>query len=1556
MALPIGTARPAYSTQPTSTTIVSSTSYNSDYQSNATTLTSITVPDIDSPGIDNKKRRLEPILDVFEESSSIIEMADRYAEERPRRTSMDLSRGPSVRDRASQFEQSQQQQQQKYASSSKSNTNTPRGRPLPQPFDVDMGRTRSTSPLRISRKISSNLSTPNSNNSNQVRRIPVPPATAPLDRLSTQRRTYEFENAPNTSSPSDRLPQKTGKLERGSGSAKRMIQQWESLPSTPQSKQTFDSTSTNPGGDAGPSSIPMGVNGRLMSREYLDQKPLPIPRANQLPASAKFISNQAGPSNSFSINPYSPNKGTTLNPSPLQQQQQQHLRTPTQSNTAANRKRSATLSPTPSSWSISLSPNSPSGGVGGGEKRNKRNGHSPNTGGGRSPLKEMLNKFGGGIQAIKSKAKGKHKEKDKDKYFSRSPSSFGWGSSTENVDYLSEERLGTNGLPGGIVFSDRMGEEEMGSSSKGFSDPNVIRSSAAMYLIPTPCSSVSSWGSWLTSWAILTSNQLQITYCPIFQNPSSGNSTPKRVLSGTNPSNHSGLPSISFDQIPQPEKGTTCDVELEMKDCVEVRSLRRDEVKGRGIPPVPEGVGTEVLEMTWSDGSKRYIGVEGVAGRLGWVSAIWDVLLACKSTQPPALPPPSPLFPPTSLSRASTSHIPPFPPSVPIPSSPYSPSSRNGKVEQSEFQSRLRALEMRSSGSSLPPVQKIGDEWVAGSSLGIPTSDIDSLPLSLPNPNVDLIRQRSASPLGQPKQRADNIGLRDSVQRMFDLGPDLDLTLERPKSTSSSSRQSSEMSERIRAWQPSASPSTSGHDNSRRSFNRMNSNKSETSNTESKSLRLPYDDDNVTDIAAGGREYLKTETMLSFDPNDLNPSRSASQVRKPGPSLLIEQQSRRYGMVGYKNQEQNQLPILEENSTLTDQNNDNHNNDDDDAEVDTFLIKPGGAALTQISHVTFPKPAIGGIQMITQSSLPIIKSSGVSVTSRSSDETRPSTEEMIITPQSRPLSRLTNSTETGLTSISLIDPTPTVIATATAAKLENQSNDISSKIDHVQYDVQNIIANLGELIQDSKEPKEMVIPRELDDKLNLLGLDLKNIENSLQLNNLANTKHEDLDKFSSEEDKLLQVNVKLDNIVKLCEQVLSSKQSNHNIIPSVNTAAIIPAGSGSTDDRSNSPPTSRDTLTASPSEEEKSAGQEVAQIMADLTGGSSKNSPRLVGLQVLHNVSAPPSPKVESDSTLSPPPASHKSPIQDETDNNNKNSIGLPEETTKQVSQVLELVTELKEARTLQTQQTTDIARYLNELNSWLEKFVVNSSGELSNLSKRLNILVGSSADENPSGSSVNGETSSSSASVQSPNSGQPGLPDLVADLHSMMSEQKRRNDSEGLVGQRLDALLGMMGEERERASGQQNTVEQVVGILERQRQDNEMLLRAVATDLTTEIRGERMRFIEAMQQATSVNVSMHVEEFKKLLSTEVNKSMAELGQMREEKKVLEQQISDLFALMAKHGGKGKKNVQPTQQQMRIPPSPLGGIPHQLLASPIYGGSPGLQGQGQGRGLPLPPH
>lgn len=92
----------------------------------------------------------------------------------------------------------------------------------------------------------------------------------------------------------------------------------------------------------------------------------------------------------------------------------------------------------------------------------------------------------------------------------------------------------------------------------------------------------------------------------------------------------------------------------------------------------------------------------------------------------------------------------------------------------------------------------------------------------------------------------------------------------------------------------------------------------------------------------------------------------------------------------------------------------------------------------------------------------------------------------------------------------------------------------------------------------------------------------------------------------------------------------------------------------------------------------------------------------------------------------------------------------------------------------------------MNELNAWLEKFVANSTTELNAMNSRLTSLVGEVASEDKPAV--------------------PGLPDLVADVHSMLSDQKRRNEAEGMVGQRLDGLLTMMGEERERMAGQQSS------------------------------------------------------------------------------------------------------------------------------------------------------
>lgn len=77
---------------------------------------------------------------------------------------------------------------------------------------------------------------------------------------------------------------------------------------------------------------------------------------------------------------------------------------------------------------------------------------------------DIVNAFGGGIQAIRRIAKGKSKDK------LRESGSDPFTMTSD--DRWGIDRLGTNGLPGGIVFSDRMGDQEM--DGRGILNPNVV--------------------------------------------------------------------------------------------------------------------------------------------------------------------------------------------------------------------------------------------------------------------------------------------------------------------------------------------------------------------------------------------------------------------------------------------------------------------------------------------------------------------------------------------------------------------------------------------------------------------------------------------------------------------------------------------------------------------------------------------------------------------------------------------------------------------------------------------------------------------------------------------------------------------------------------------------------------------------------------------------------------------------------------------------------------------------------------------------------------------------
>lgn len=518
------TSRPPYSSQMTSTTVMSSStaSRSSASRSSAGGLsTALTTPSL------GPSPKLQGLVEVFEGSQN--QPSDSASPQLGlgiAHLDMNMSRSGTVRDRASHFEN------QAVASSS----STP-------------ASTLSTSPLRIKiRSTTSQTPTPR-----KVSRVPVPRQTPP--------------SGPRRASPG---------IKRGTGSARKMIQQWEAGPGTP-------TTSVTSAGRAG---VGAGSGHKaVLSRDYLNAKPLPIP--NVAPRTP-----QAQRTRPDTYKLATPPKSAPSKTSYHLQTPQHQTRTPR-----------TPLSASPSSmYSLNLS-SSPSGNL----RPKRKGGKSPLSE--RSPLKEILQVFGGGIVGRKGKGRGRGKD------VSPSPSM---------------DQFGSNGLPGGIVYRDRMGDSEMsGSITKATAwstlqpaSASVVKASPIIYLVPTPCSSVSAWGSWLPSYATLTATTLQVSYTPIF--PTTRRGSAAAIGSGSmTPRDTTPPPPSNFAKFPLPDEGQRPDVELAMKECVEVRSLRREEVKGRGVPRIPDMNGVEVLELLWEDGSKRYLGVDGVAGRLGWVSAIW---------------------------------------------------------------------------------------------------------------------------------------------------------------------------------------------------------------------------------------------------------------------------------------------------------------------------------------------------------------------------------------------------------------------------------------------------------------------------------------------------------------------------------------------------------------------------------------------------------------------------------------------------------------------------------------------------------------------------------------------------------------------------------------------------------------------------------------------------------------------------------------------------------------------------------------------------------------------
>lgn len=174
----------------------------------------------------------------------------------------------------------------------------------------------------------------------------------------------------------------------------------------------------------------------------------------------------------------------------------------------------------------------------------------------------------------------------------------------------------------------------------------------------------------------------------------------------------------------------------------------------------------------------------------------------------------------------------------------------------------------------------------------------------------------------------------------------------------------------------------------------------------------------------------------------------------------------------------------------------------------------------------------------------------------------------------------------------------------------------------------------------------------------------------------------------------------------------------------------------------------------------------------------------------------------------------------------------------------------------------------------------------------------------------------------------------IIAELRHSLAVQQEEHHSLLSFKDAVNTLIEVV-REHIRLSGENRGAfdpESLRAMTEMQRHDQENLLRTLAHELTSEIRGERIRFVDAMKEATAINVTNHVEQFKKELSREVMSMTQEVGRLHREKQAIEASIADLFAFYAKQRQAGPA----VRMQPHPHPQPIrtGGPPHMPL--PVY--------------------
>ncbi|KAH6913885.1 hypothetical protein BKA70DRAFT_1396759 [Coprinopsis sp. MPI-PUGE-AT-0042] len=236
-----------------------------------------------------------------------------------------------------------------------------------------------------------------------------------------------------------------------------------------------------------------------------------------------------------------------------------------------------------------------------------------------------------------------------------------------------------------------------------------------------------------------------------------------------------------------------------------------------------------------------------------------------------------------------------------------------------------------------------------------------------------------------------------------------------------------------------------------------------------------------------------------------------------------------------------------------------------------------------------------------------------------------------------------------------------------------------------------------------------------------------------------------------------------------------------------------------------------------------------------------------------------------------------------------REEVGIAnQELREEVTAIVSILEDDVGHRERQAVQQADSVRYLNELNKWLETFVNNGTSQIQALAENIDTLC-TEMGVTSSTISMSGEEKPQAGSAA------PGNTNLLSNVRQLVLGMKARDTNMASLQASVNDLVALLSAETRIDSLT------LVRMLEVQKQNQEAMLRAFSNEISGEIKGERLRFVEAMKEATAINVHQHVEQFRKELSREVHNQSKELERLQQEKQDIEHQIADLFTFHSKH-------------------------------------------------------